>query len=120
MSQFTRRSFLKTSLVAGAGLAASPSFAAPLFARPEVLNGPQAPSNRINIGVIGTGRIARDHDMPGVMIFADNRIVAVCDLDAHRVKEARQLVENYYVKKYGKCDVDIAMYEQYESRRAVS
>ena len=45
-----------------------------------------APSNRINIGAIGVGRISRGHDMPGVLQFTgvrrDNRIIAVCDLDA--------------------------------------
>ena len=114
MAPLTRRSFLKTSLAAGTGLAIAPSIGAPIFARSSVLKGPSAPSNRINIGVIGTGRIARDHDMPGVMKYDDNRIIAVCDLDAHRVQEARQYVEAGYKKRFGKCDVDIATYEHYE------
>ena len=115
MAPLTRRSFLKTSLAAGTGIALAPSLgAAPMFVRSSVLKGPSAPSNRINIGVIGTGRIARDHDMPGVMKFDDNRIIAVCDLDDHRVREARQLVESTYKKRFGKCDVDVAMYSDYE------
>lgn len=114
MKPISRRSFLKASLVTGVGMAAVPSMAAPLFAPAKVLKGPEAPSNRINIGVIGTGRIARDHDMPGVMKYDDNRIVAVCDLDAHRVREAKALVEGRYSKKYGKSDVDVKMYADYE------
>ena len=114
MDPISRRSFLKTSLIAGAGIAATPSFAAPLFVPKSVLSGAAAPSNRINIGVIGTGRIARGHDMPGVMKYDDARIIAVCDLDANRVKEAKQLVEEYYTKKNGKCDFDVKMYADYE------
>ena len=113
MEPITRRSFLRTSLIAGAGLAATPSFAAPLFIRPETLKGDKAPSNRINIGVIGTGRIARSWDMPGVMKFDDARIIAVCDLDRNRALDAKKFVEDYYKKKYNTND-EVAVYEHYE------
>jgi len=33
---------------------------------PASVFGKNAPSNRINIGAIGTGRISRIHDLPGV------------------------------------------------------
>ena len=113
MEPISRRSFLRSSLVAGAGLAAAPSFAAPLFVNSKTLKGENAPSNRINIGVIGTGRIARDHDMPGVMKVEFAHIIAVCDLDAHRAEEAKQYVIEYRTKKFGKSD-DIKIYENYE------
>lgn len=111
---FSRRSFLKTALASSAGLLATPSIAAPLYVPENVLKGDSAPSNRINIGVIGTGRIARDWDMPGVLKFDDVRVIAVCDLDANRVKDAKQLVEEFYTKKNGKCDVKVDTYEHYE------
>jgi len=114
MKPIDRRSFLKTSLIAGAGLAAIPSIASPIFIRSDIIKGASAPSNRINIGIIGTGRIARDHDMAGVMRQSDARIIAVCDLDEHRVREARQLVEETYIARYGRCDVDVKMYSDYE------
>lgn len=119
---FSRRHFLRGTLAAGASLAAAElveaaplsSLTAPLFIRADKLKGPKAPSNIIRIGVIGTGRIARDWDMPGVAKFDDVRIVAVCDLDRHRVEDAKQLVDDFYTKKYGKQDVAVSMYENYE------
>jgi predicted dehydrogenase len=75
--------------------------------------GKHAPSNRIHIGAIGTGRISRDHDMPGVWKYDEARIVAVCDLDAHRLEEGRQYVETYYAKKSGTRGSSVATYEDY-------
>ena len=36
---------------------------------PASVFGKNAPSNRIQVGQIGCGRIARDHDMPGTMQY---------------------------------------------------
>jgi predicted dehydrogenase len=58
--------------------------------------GADAPSNRIRVGQIGCGRIARDHDMPGVLKSGLADIVAVCDLDAHRAAEGKARVEELY------------------------
>ena len=68
----TRRDFIKRTITAGAGLIIAPTIV------PASVFGKNAPSNRINIGAIGTGRISRDHDMPGVWKYDDVRIVAVC------------------------------------------
>ena len=46
---------------------------------------PHAPGNRINVGAIGTGRISRGHDLPGIWKHDSARIMAVCDLDSRRV-----------------------------------
>src|SRR5436305_167677 len=94
----TRRSFVKAS----AGVVAS-GFPTIL---PRTVFGAMAPSNRINIGAIGVGRISRGHDMPGVIQFTgvagrDNRIVAVCDLSAKRVELGKQFVDEAYTKKLG-------------------
>jgi predicted dehydrogenase len=69
---------------------------------PASVFGANAPSNRINIGAIGTGRISRTHDMPGVWKCEYARIVAVCDLDRRRMEDARTLVNGYYRQKTGK------------------
>ena len=87
----TRRKFIQGSM-AGAMVAGFPSIV------PSSVFGATAPSNRINIGAIGVGRISRVHDMPGVLKFTgvpgrDNRIVAVCDLSAKRVELGRQFVD---------------------------
>lgn len=104
----TRRNFLKRTLTAGAGFMVAPTIV------PASVFGPNAPSNRINIGTIGTGRISRDHDMPGVWKYDDVRIVAVSDLDANRVADAKKLVETYYAGKSGKPYTGVATYEHYE------
>lgn len=103
----TRRDFLKRSLSAGLGLWVAPTIV------PASVFGPAAPSNRINIGAIGTGRISRDHDMPGVWKYDDVRIVAAADVDANRVADAKKLIEGYYSKKQGKPYTGVTTYEDY-------
>lgn len=103
----TRRDFFKRSLSAGLGLWVAPTIV------PASVFGPAAPSNRINIGAIGTGRISRDHDMPGVWKYDDVRIVAAADVDANRVADAKKLIEGYYSKKQGKPYTGVTTYEDY-------
>ncbi|GAB6394800.1 MAG: NADH-dependent Gfo/Idh/MocA family oxidoreductase [Bacteroidales bacterium] len=103
----TRRSFIKKSLVAGAGW-----LAAPVIVPASVL-GKNAPSNRINIGAIGTGRISRTHDIPDTIKYDYTRIIAVSDLDLHRAEEGRQLIENYYSKKSGQPYGGVSVYQDY-------
>jgi len=69
---------------------------------PASVLGATAPSNRINVGAIGTGRIARGHDLPGIWKYDEARIVAVCDLDRRRLEDAKALVDGYYAKKSGR------------------
>jgi len=54
-----RRTFLKMSI----GAVAAAGFPAIV---PSSVFGEKAPSNRINIGAIGVGRISRGHDLPGI------------------------------------------------------
>jgi predicted dehydrogenase len=91
----TRRGFLGTASKAMA------AFAIPTIV-PASVFGKYAPSNRINIGAIGVGRISRIHDMPGVWKHDVAQIMAVCDLDANRVVAGQKLVNDYYTKKTGK------------------
>src|SRR5882762_2675286 len=96
----SRRDFVKAAAMGtvASSLAAS---GFPSIVPASVLKG-NGPSDRINIGAIGTGRISRVHDLPGVWRSADAQIVAVCDLDSNRVDDARKLVNDYYSKKTGK------------------
>ena len=91
-SPTSRRAVLKTAL----GATVLGGFPAIL---PSSVFGQYAPSKRINVGAIGTGRISRSHDMPGIWKYDRARIVAVCDLDAHRLEEAKTLVNDYYSTK---------------------
>ena len=107
----TRRAFLKSS-IAGSIAAGFPAIV------PRSVFGATAPSNRINIGAIGAGRISRGHDMPGVLQYTgvagrDNRIVAVCDLSAERVELGKQFIDEQYTKKLGKPYTGTKGYEDY-------
>jgi len=95
MRNVSRRSFLKTA----AGAAAAAGF--PTIV-PSSVFGQMAPSNRINVGAIGVGRISRVHDLPGIWQYDDVRIMAVCDLDANRVEAGKALINDVYAKKTGK------------------
>ncbi|WP_165188806.1 Gfo/Idh/MocA family protein [Caulobacter soli] len=69
---------------------------------PSTVFGQNAPSNRINIGVIGVGRIARGHDMAETFKYDHAQILAVCDLDSKRVELGKVLVNETYSKKFGR------------------
>jgi predicted dehydrogenase len=69
---------------------------------PATVLGQNAPSNRINIGVIGVGRIARGHDMVETFKYDDAQILAVCDVDSKRLALGKQLVDETYAKKFGR------------------
>src|SRR6516162_10976145 len=102
----SRRTFLKMSASAAA-VAGFPSIV------PAAVFGKTSPSNRINVGAIGVGRISRGHDLPGIWQFDQARIVAVCDLDANRVEQGKELVNSYYAKKTGKEYDGVTGYRNY-------
>src|SRR4030043_101342 len=84
----TRRQFLKGSAVAATGLLAPAIVPASVF-------GADAPSNRIAIGFVGVGRMGMD-DMREILGLKQAQVVAVCDVDANRVMNARKTVETHY------------------------
>lgn len=102
-----RRNFIEKTAV-GTGALLLPTIL------PSHLFGRSATNGKINIGQIGCGRIARDHDMPEVMQYEKARLVAVCDVDHNRMKDAKILVENYYKKMKGVDNyLDVKMYGDY-------
>jgi predicted dehydrogenase len=106
----SRRDFLKA---AGTGVAASTVAGGFPAVVPSSVLGADAPGNRINIGAIGTGRISRGHDMPGVWKYDSARIMAVSDLDSKRLEDAKRLVNDYYAKKAGKPYDGVTGYADY-------
>src|ERR1700704_3722036 len=92
----TRREFLdntiKTTVITTAAMSLPSIVPASVF-------GKNAPSNRINIGAIGVGRISRGHDLPGVWQYDTAQVMAVCDLDIKRAEDGKVLVNKYYAKK---------------------
>lgn len=110
-NEVTRRSFIKTAvkgaIVSSVALKGFPDVV------PASVLGEHAPSNRVNIGAIGTGRISRSHDLPGVWRYDSARIMAVCDLDSGRVADAKRLVNDYYSKQSGKPYDGVTGYSDY-------
>ncbi|MEX2232763.1 MAG: Gfo/Idh/MocA family oxidoreductase [Cyclobacteriaceae bacterium] len=104
-----RRFFLRNALVATTG-----AFVVVPTIIPSHVIGKNPPSDRINIGVIGTGRIARDHNLPEILKYDIARVIAVCDVDNKRMADGKKLIENYYTVKTGSTNfVDVKMYEDY-------
>jgi len=110
--KFSRRSFMKASAQTGAltGLA---SLGFPTIVPAKVL-GKDAPSNKINIGAIGVGRISRDHDMAETLKYDHAKIIAVCDVDSKRLEDGKKYVNDFYTKKTGKAYEGVAMYSTHE------
>ena len=73
---------------------------------PASVFGKNAPSNKINIGQIGCGRIARSHDLIDTMAYDVANVMAVCDLDSKRMKDAKELADKFYQEKKGKINYE--------------
>jgi predicted dehydrogenase len=104
----SRRDFLKKgALVSAAVVTGFPTIV------PASVFGKNSPANRINVGAIGTGRISRIHDMPGIWKYDTAQIMAVCDLDSKRADDAKVLVNQYYTQKTGKAFDGVKVYTNY-------
>lgn len=95
MTKLTKRGLIR------AGLATAVAAGFPAIV-PSTVFGQYAPSKRINVGAIGNGRISRGHDMPEVLKDSRARIVAVSDVEAHRMEEGKSFVNDFYAKQTGK------------------
>jgi predicted dehydrogenase len=82
---------------------------------PSSVLGATSPGNRINVGAIGTGRISRTHDLPGIWKHPEARVIAVCDLDSKRLEEAKTLVNGHYAKRTGKPSDGVIGYGNYRA-----
>jgi myo-inositol 2-dehydrogenase/D-chiro-inositol 1-dehydrogenase len=84
----SRRGFLKTTATLGVGLALPTIVPSSVF-------GATAPSEQITVGCIGVGRMGTD-DLREALGFKQVQVVAVCDVDSNRVRNAQRRVESYY------------------------
>lgn len=105
MKHQSRRSFLKTAVRGGVGLAILPNII------PARLLGADAPGKKINVAQIGCGRMGRS-DMGNVMAEPLARVVAVCDLDSKRLAAGRKLAGDFYARR-GEAGVDIKAFHDY-------
>ena len=92
----SRRDFIKRAAAIGV--------AAPFIVRSSALGlaGNVAPSNRIAIGVIGCGEHGANWNIPRIFQCPEAQLIAICDVDADRLKATKRKVDAYYGKKIGK------------------
>jgi predicted dehydrogenase len=106
----SRRTFVKTVAKAAGATAVAAGFPSIV---PSSVFGATAPSNRINVGAIGIGRISRTHDLPRIWKHPIAQVVAVCDLDSKRLTDAVALVNGHYTKTTGKPYDGVKGYRHY-------
>lgn len=103
-----RRKFISNTVSAAAGAIFIPTIV------PSSVIGKNPPSDMINIGQIGFGRIAMTHDVAETIKYDNARFVAVADFDSKRAARGKEFIENYYAKKTGKSNyVDVKVYGDY-------
>lgn len=66
---------------------------------PSRLFASNSPNQRIRVAQIGCGRIARGHDIPGVIDSGFADVVALCDVDSKRLAECKIHLEQLYSQK---------------------
>ena len=88
----TRRGFLQGAAVAGAAIAL-PNYI-PSCTRGK--NGTVAPSERIAMGFIGTGKQGVGMNLQTFLGFGDSQAVALCDVDEPRMINANNIVKKEY------------------------
>ena len=103
MMGMDRRGFLEGIVAAGVA-----PFVLPSFARGFAAN------EKINVGVIGYGRIAHTMDVSCTLKHtALCRITAVCDLDRRRREYGAQRIKEMYRGKTGEKDAPVRLYSNY-------
>jgi len=86
-----RRNFVKTS-----GLAITGGITIPAII-PSTVFGKNAPSNRINVGMMSFGRQAQGNTR-SFLNFEDVVVTSVCDVDAWRMERGKEMIESHYAK----------------------
>ena len=89
---WTRRSFLRTA-ASGAALGFAPRIV-PASALGRGLMA--APSERVSVGLIGTGRQLFFKNWPQFAKMPDVQVVAACDVDAWRLGQVQAAIEKHY------------------------
>ncbi len=95
-NNISRRTFIKTASKAGVISAGASFFLANgLFAQ-----GKEAANSKINIGVIGLGKMAKGH-IGNLLSYQLCRVTAICDVDDERLAYCKDFIEKGYEKKLG-------------------
>src|SRR5687768_3224877 len=89
MNQPTRRRVLRSAVAAAPLL---------LLTSKTRAQGRPAPSNRITVGCIGLGMEGMHKNLRNMLAQEDAQVLAVCDVDASRLKAGAKAVESHYAK----------------------
>lgn len=89
---------------------------------PATVFGKNAPSNRITVGFIGTGRQAFASNLPQMLAVPGVQVLTVCDVDNWRMNEAQKKVNDFYEKqgnkmKYKGCSTEADFREVFDNKR---
>lgn len=98
MTNFDRRNFIKTTAIAGAGIALAPSFAF----------GKKTPESKLRMGFIGVGLRGTWH-LENSLKRNDVEVIAICDVDPERLKICRDKIKEAghpQAKEFGKNEYD--------------
>ncbi len=100
VSSVTRRHFVAASAA---------TIGAPWFVPRHVLggNGQVGPHDKINVGLIGIGKMMHDSHLPHLVKMPEVKVVAVCDVDTTRRESGKKRVDETYE------NTDCAMYDDY-------
>lgn len=90
-----RREFIRNSGIAASGVFALPTIISSAFREGK------APSDRINVAVIGLGRQTINPNIPQFLKSDNATVVAVCDVDSWRLENARKQVDDFYTARKG-------------------
>ena len=96
-------------------IAASSAFAAP-FIFSGCCGGVRkfAANEKVNIGVIGIGRISTTMDIPRAIKFTNLcRFTAVCDLDSKRLAHGKKYIEDWYARNLKGEKIQVKTYSDY-------
>jgi predicted dehydrogenase len=114
--QISRRKFIDTSVKASLFSTVAISGFPTII--PSSVIGKNPPSDKINIGWIGTGRQGRG-DVMGTLRYDSAMFVAVSDVDSNRMAQGKKMIEDFYTKKTGQSGyVNVKTYNDYHGMLA--
>ena len=103
----TRRDFLcKTTAMTAAA-------AAPAFLSSSVFGAGEetAPGNRLNLGLIGMGKMMWGH-LNGLLGRTDVQVVAICDAETIRLDKCTEKIRSTYSERFGKTYKGVSVYRE--------
>ena len=66
---------------------------------PSRVLGADAPSNKITVGLIGTGGHGTQRNLRTYLTQKDAKVLAVCDVDANHMRRAKEMVDQHYANR---------------------